>query len=127
MDLLLDTHSMIWFINGANIPSKSKLIIQETANNCYISIASLWEIAIKLSINKLEMNIEFDLVEEFMTENKINLLPISVNHLKQLQKLKLIHRDPFDRIIIAQGIANNLTIVTKDEIFKPYRVKTLWK
>lgn len=127
MDILLDTHSMIWFINGENIPSKSKLAIQDTSNNCYISIASLWEIAIKLSINKLEMNIAFDQVEAFMIENKINLLPVTVSHLKQLQKLALIHRDPFDRIIISQALANHLTIVSKDQISKQYNVHTLWK
>ncbi|MBY0476073.1 MAG: type II toxin-antitoxin system VapC family toxin [Chitinophagaceae bacterium] len=127
MDILLDTHSMIWFINGENIPSKSKLAIQDTSNNCYISIASLWEIAIKLSINKLEMNIAFDQVEAFIIENKINLLPVTVSHLKQLQKLALIHLDPFDRIIISQALANHLTIVSKDQIFKQYNVHTLWK
>ncbi|MDB5262920.1 MAG: hypothetical protein JWQ14_2201 [Adhaeribacter sp.] len=128
MDLLLDTHTFIWFINGDNsLPEQVREDIRNIDNRCFISIASLWEMAIKLSLDKLQLKADFNKVAEFLAENDIEILPITFEHIQKLQKLKFHHRDPFDRIIIAQGATEKLIILTKDENFNKYQVKTRWK
>lgn len=127
MNLLLDTHTFIWFINGdTSLPAKVRNEIKNIDNTCFISIASLWEIAIKSSLHKLELKADFNQIASFLVDNDIEILPIAFEHLQKLLKLKYHHRDPFDRIIIAQGATAKLTILTKDENFKKYRVKILW-
>jgi PIN domain nuclease of toxin-antitoxin system len=127
MRYLLDTHTLIWFIEGdLSLPSKVKKEITNVSNDCYLSIASLWEIAIKLNIGKLEFSFSFDNIEDFLSANKIQILPITFLHLQRLTNLNLIHRDPFDRLIISQAIAENLTILTKDNNIQQYPVKYLW-
>ncbi|PSR54606.1 PIN domain nuclease [Adhaeribacter arboris] len=128
MEYLLDTHTFIWFINGDNLlPENVKDQIKNIDNKCYISIAILWEIAVKVSLDKLELKADFNNIAEFLTANDIEVLPVTFEHLQKLLRLKYHHRDPFDRIIIAQGIADKLVILTKDENFKKYRVKITWK
>jgi len=128
MDLLLDTHTLLWFINGDEmLPAKAKTSIQNINNKCYVSIASIWEIAIKLSLNKLDLNIKFDDISSIMVQNDFELLPISFEHIQRLLKLDFHHKDPFDRIIIAQGIEDKLKIVTKDKEFSKYKVTILWE
>jgi|SRR6185437_8299010 len=128
MNILLDTHVFMWFMNGdKTLPESTREIIRDVRNKCYFSIASIWEIAIKHSINKLDLASGFDNIQDFMFENDIELLPIGFGHIQQLISLEYYHRDPFDRIIIAQGIAEELTILTKDGNFTNYRVKTFWK
>ena len=123
MDLILDTHAFIWFINGDKLlPETVRNQISATSNKCYISIVSLWEIAIKTSLNKLSLDAGFDRIADFLFENDIQILTITFEHLQQLMKLELHHRDPFDRIIIAQGLSEKLTIATKDDAFKEYDV-----
>jgi len=127
MDFLLDTHTFIWFINGDDhLPKKVVDQIENIKNKCFFSIASIWEIAIKTNLNKLRLNIPFDQIREFCTQNNIELLPISFEHIQSQNKLDFHHRDPFDRLIIAQGITEKLTILTKDENFRLYNVKCLW-
>ena len=128
MQYLLDTHAFIWFINGdKTLPKNIKEIIANTDNDCFISVASIWEIAIKQSLNKLELKDNFSKIETFIEENDITLLPIEFDHLQKLLKLPFHHRDPFDRIIIAQALAEQITVITKDEAFAKYKVKALWK
>lgn len=128
MNLLLDTHTFIWFINGdSSLPEQVRNEIKNINNRCFLSIASLWEMAIKLSINKLQLKSDFNKVVEFLIDNDIEILPITFEHIQKLLKLKFHHRDPFDRLIIAQGAIEKLLILTKDENFKKYKVKTMWK
>ena len=128
MDLLLDTHAFIWFLNGDNqLPTSIKDTIAATSNKCFLSIASLWEIAIKSSLNKLELQGDFNQIANFLNDNDIELLPITFEHIQRLLQLDFYHRDPFDRIIIAQALTENLTIATKDSIFNEYGVKIIWK
>jgi PIN domain nuclease of toxin-antitoxin system len=127
MELLLDTHALIWFINGdVKLPENSIKLIKNINNRCFVSIASLWEIAIKTTINKLEILGGFNNLSKLLKQNDFEIIPISFEHLQKLVQLDFHHRDPFDRIIIAQGIVENLTIVTKDEIFSNYIVNTVW-
>ena len=128
MNILLDTHALIWFINGDNeLPKKVKKIIEDIDNQCFISIGSIWEIAIKFSQNKLDLQISFEDIHQLLIDNDIEILPITFKHLQTLLPLPYYHRDPFDRIIIAQGIAENISIATKDELFKLYPVDLIWK
>lgn len=127
MHLLLDTHTFIWFLNGDNqLHPFIKKEIANSSNRCYLSIAGIWEIAIKFSLNKIELKGEFSEIEIFLSDTDITLVPIRFEHVQSLLQLPLHHRDPFDRIIISQGITENLTIATKDKNFKSYNVKTIW-
>ena len=124
---LLDTHAFIWFMNGdSNLSEKAKKIIIDQNNDCYLSIASIWEIAIKTQIGKLQLKIPFGHLLALLSEYNIGVLPISFEHLQTLLTLEFIHRDPFDRLIIAQGIFKNLAIVTTDRSFKDYPVNCIW-
>jgi PIN domain nuclease of toxin-antitoxin system len=128
MQLLLDTHSFIWFISGDQaLPQRALTAIKDTDNKCYISIASIWEIAIKSSLKKLELKSDFDNIIDFLAANDIEILPINFQHLQKVMSLEFFHRDPFDRLIIAQGLVENLTIITKDEHFPSYTDRLLWK
>lgn len=128
MNFLIDTHGLIWFINGDNqLPSHAKHFIKDINNKCYISIASIWEIAIKISIGKLELNGGFDELAKIIVKYDFDLLPISMEHIATVIGLEFHHRDPFDRLIIAQCIVEKIPIITKDKNFKPYKVKTIWE
>lgn len=128
MDLLLDTHAFIWFLNGDNqLPTTLKNLIVDTSNRCFLSIASLWEIAIKSSLGKLQLQGDFAQIASFLNDNDIEVLPITFDHIQRLLQLEFHHRDPFDRMIIAQALAENFTLATKDELFHSYGVTILWK
>ncbi len=128
MNLLLDTNTFIWFINGDNdLPEQTKNKIIDTNNKIFLSIASLWEIAIKITLDKLNIKEGFDKISEFLINNEIDILPITFEHLQILLKLKYYHRDPFDRIIITQGISEDIQIATNDKNFVKYSVKIIWK
>ncbi|HRO42449.1 MAG TPA: type II toxin-antitoxin system VapC family toxin [Flavipsychrobacter sp.] len=123
MDLLLDTNVFIWFINGdKNLSKQSKSLIQDLNNKCFLSIASLWEIAIKVSLGKLQIASEFEKMSDFMAENEIELLPITFENLQALLKLPKHHTDPFDRIIIAQAITGNFTVLSAHQKFQAYQI-----
>ena len=119
MRYLLDTHTLLWFLqDDPQLPEMVANEITNIENNCYVSIASLWEIAIKINLGKFA---------SYLADNDIEVLQIGFDHLIQVATLDLHHRDPFDRIIIAQGLVENLTIITKDEHFPSYTDKILWK
>ncbi len=127
MTLLLDTHTFIWFLNGdKKLSPNAKNAIIDTRNRCFISVASLWEIAIKLSLKKLKLKSTFNAIAPILEDNLIEILPLTFDHLQHLLKLEYYHRDPFDRIMIAQAMAENLTIIGKDEDFRLYKVKLIW-
>jgi len=127
MDLLLDTHAILWYITGdKQLPKKIVDIINDDSNRCFISIASIWEIVIKLTLDKLEIKGGFDTIEDFFENNDFDILPIDFEDTKNLLKLETIHRDPFDRMIIAQSITSKLKIITRDRYFSKYKVEILW-
>ena len=127
MNLLLDTHAFIWFINGSReLPKPIINQVKSIDNNCFISIASLLEISIKSSIGKLKLKSNFNNISDFLVDNEIEILPITFQHLQKLTGLKYHHRDPFDRIIISQALVENITIVTRDTEFSKYGVRLLW-
>jgi len=126
MQLLIDTHILIWFLEGNNLLSKSRRqIIANPNNDVFVSIASLWEMAIKISIGKLTLAKPLaDVIKQIVVEN-IEVLAISPEHTLQVSTLPFHHRDPFDRIIIAQSQVENLPIITDDDTFSNYGVKIL--
>ncbi len=124
---LLDTHTLIWFLNGSNEFSKiaRKEIEGDDVTN-FISIASLWEIAIKISLGKLEMLTPFKEITRQISINGFELLPVTFEDTLTVSTLPFHHRDPFDRIIIAQAITNSLTIISQDKHFSSYSAKVIW-
>jgi len=127
MNYLLDTHTLIWFLEGvAELSQTSLEAIEKEGSNCFVSIASIWEIAIKISINKLEMKTSFEKLNQLIWQNSFELIPIRFEHTKELLKLPFHHKDPFDRIIISQAIIENLTIISKDNNFTFYDINCLW-
>lgn len=127
MNLILDTHAFLWYISGdKQLPAKIVRKINDQENRCFISIASIWEIVIKLSLEKLEIFGGFEAIEDFLNNNDFEILPIDFDDTKELLKLDLIHRDPFDRMIIAQSKTTGSTLISKDKQFKNYNIEVLW-
>jgi PIN domain nuclease of toxin-antitoxin system len=127
MDLFLDTHSLIWFLNGdEKLSDKAKSAIEDSANSKIVSIASIWEIAIKISLNKFRFSKGFKHFLDMVEDNGFEILPITFEHALELSTLEYIHRDPFDRLLIAQCKSENLVIVTKDDNIKRYNIRTIW-
>lgn len=127
MNLLLDTHAVIWFSeNNKNLSEVAYKYISDVSNDCYISIASIWEMAIKLKIDKLHLEIS---LKEFVAElerRNFLFLPIEVNHILYLSHLDLHHKDPFDRLLISQSIKENMHLISRDSVFDDYNVKRIW-
>lgn len=128
MRLLLDTHAFLWFINGDDkLSQRSRALIQEYNNEVLVSIATLWEIAIKISLNKLELLQPFEIIiPKELADNEFTLLAIKLEYLVELRKLPFYHRDPFDRLLIAQSLSEKLPLISKDDQFDNYGVERTW-
>jgi len=128
MRLLLDTHTFLWFIMGSsNLSAAARSLIEDAANEKFVSVASLWEIAIKLSIGKLTLSTPFDvLIPQQLSSNGFNLLNIEIEHAATVATLPFHHRDPFDRLLIAQAAVEKMSIVGIDTVFDAYPVTRLW-
>lgn len=127
MNLLLDTHTIIWYFqNDEKLPSNISELLEDSSNNLYVSIVSLWEIAIKLNLNKLNLEIDFSDFQALLEQFSIQTLPISFVNTEEYLKLELYHRDPFDRMLIAQAITNSLAIVSADRVFDAYPIQRVW-
>ena len=128
MKYLLDTHTLLWFLMGdKKLSHKARRLIDNPDNKKLLSIASLWEIAIKVSIRKLVLDKSFErLFPEQLHFNRIEILDITVNSLTKLTTLPFHHRDPFDRLIIAQALVEKLPIIGTDAVFDAYGVSREW-
>lgn len=127
MNLLLDTHAFLWWIDGKPLPASVSAAIRNPDNAVWLSAASVWEMAIKAGLGKLRLPgpaVEF--VEAQRQRNRVGWLPIEPAALKCLETLPFHHRDPFDRLIIAQAIAHGYTLASRDGAFDPYPVQRLW-
>ena len=128
MNVLLDSHAIIWFItDDSNLPLKSKQIIENKDNTCYISIATFWEIGIKNSLGRLNLDADLKAIFKVIEKTGFDILPITLNHILKSAELDFFHQDPFDRIIIAQAITENLIVITKDQYFTKYPISLCWK
>jgi len=135
MTLLLDTHIFLWLRHESEKLSKLALeACKDKNNHLYLSIASVWEMQIKHQLGKLELNIPLeDMIEEQCQTNDLQILPITTKHILALYNFPFLlkepsfyHKDPFDRILIAQAVVENAHLVSADSVFKNYQVKLLW-
>ncbi len=128
MRVLIDTHVFLWWVEGdRRLSTKARKALSDSANECLLSLVSVWELAIKTSLGKLRLALP---VRRFVTEqvaaNNFRLLDISLGHVGQIETLSMHHRDPFDRLLIAQALEGKLAVVTADPIFRKYGVKRIW-
>lgn len=128
MRLLLDTHALLWFLSGdERMEGDARALVEDEGNEVLVSAASLWEIAIKLSIGKLRMSVPFEKAfPSQLDANEIGVLPILPHHLQRVVGLPFHHRDPFDRLLAAQAAADDLSLLSRDPVFDTYGVRRLW-
>ena len=128
MRFLLDTHVVIWWaFEFERISQKAQAILKNSDNEIVVSVISAWEIAIKAKIEKITLSDTPDkFFVDFCRRNSITVLPVYAHHALETYNLPLLHRDPFDRILIAQAKAENLTLITGDPLIRLYEVTTLW-
>ena len=128
MRLLLDTHALLWFLAGDNaLSTPARSAIESPANEKFVSHASAWEVAIKLSLGKLKLDVPYE--EVFPTAvlaNGFSVVTPRFDHYRALVGLPWHHRDPFDRLLVAVARLDSLTIVSKDPHLSAYGVKLLW-
>lgn len=127
--ILLDTHAFIWLSEGnANLPATLGKII-DNADEVFVSIVSFWEIAIKVNIGKITLQKNFNDLEASLNNTRLMLLPISISATVHLSNLPIYsnHKDPFDRMLIAQAIDRNLLIASRDIKFDLYPIKRIWE
>jgi len=128
MAFLLDTHTFLWFVAGDHqLPVSVKKRLSNINTSCFLSIASLWEIAIKKQIGKLDLKIGFDELFRFTERNQIEIIAINETHLTTLLSLEFLNNDPFDRIIVSQAISEDLVLISRDKKLKNYKVKLQWE
>lgn len=126
MESLLDTHAFLWYLLGnPNLGSKAKEAI-DTKTGLYFSIASLWEISIKINLGKLQLNRPFEDLRKELQYINVQLLPITFEDTQLYTNLPLHHRDPFDRILVAQGMNHSLVLISRDAAFDAYSIGRVW-
>ena len=128
MKYLLDTHTLLWFLKGdKKLSDKARQLIDSPHNAKFLSIVSLWEIAVKVSLGKLVLDKSFErLFPEQLYFSRIEILDITVDSLIKLTTLPFHHRDPFDRLIIAQALVEGIPIIGADAAFDAYGISREW-
>ncbi|PSB50379.1 PIN domain nuclease [filamentous cyanobacterium Phorm 6] len=127
MNILLDTHTFLWYLeDNKQLSSKAAELLEDPSNTLRLSIASLWEISIKLGLGKLSLQNSFSELEEVLQQLKIEVLPITFSDTECYLNLPLHHRDPFDRILVAQAINHSLVLVSCDVAFDAYDLQRIW-
>lgn len=124
MKYLIDTHVLIWFSETSpELPKSIRTLIEDINNHIYVSHTAIWEMTIKMAIGKLKVSYTLAQWETMLYQNSFSMLHASFRHYEQLQLLPFHHNDPFDRLMIAQAIAEDFTIITHDPKFQAYPVK----
>ena len=128
MRMLLDTHTLLWFTLGdAKLIRTAREEIESSGNEKLVSPASYWEIAIKISIGKYTVPQPYEqFIEKAIDDNGFAILPILPKHTAVLTNLPFHHRDPFDRMVLAQAIVEQMPIISSDVAFDPYHVRRIW-
>jgi PIN domain nuclease of toxin-antitoxin system len=127
-NLLLDSHALLWFVwEDPNLSSTARTLIEDSENRKFVSVATCWEIAIKAGLKKLELG---ELANTFLPRelaaNNFDLLQIQLRHVTLVETLPPHHKDPFDRLLIAQAICEGFAIIAMDGLFDRYGVSRLW-
>jgi len=127
MNYLMDTQTLLWGLEGnPRLSQKAQALMINEENTLWVSMASLWEIAIKVSIKKLELSRSLTEIIGRLPEMDISILTIEASHILAVERLQMLHRDPFNRVIIAQAIVENFEIISSDEAFSLYPVTVHW-
>lgn len=128
MKVLIDTHVFLWWImDDPRLSKKARLVMKKGDNDLYLSCASIWEMSIKMRTGKLTMpGSDLLFVSDHLERNSITPLPVFLHHAIGVHRLPLLHRDPFDRMLIAQSLAEDMPIVSADEQIARYDVKVIW-
>lgn len=128
MNLLLDSHTFIWMHNEpSKLSTRAAMEIVVLSNSLFLSIASIWEIQIKIQIGKFNFKDSLaDVIAKQQKSNGLQILPITLSHILELDNLPFHHKDPFDRLLIAQANVENMTLVGSDPKFAAYSVNLLW-
>ncbi len=128
MKVLLDTHTFIWWDSEpAKLLPKTLMLCQNRANRVLLSVASVWEMQIKLQLGKMKLNLPLaEVIENQQRTNNIEILPVSLKHVLALESLPTHHKDPFDRLLIAQANVEGAVLVSRDSVFASYPVKVVW-
>lgn len=128
MRLLLDTHTLLWFVSAdPQLSQTAQQAIADPGNQKVISLVSVWEIAIKYSLGRLDLKMPLeDFISQHLTPSKVEILPIAVPHILKVASLPHHHRDPFDRLLIAQAMTENVPLVSADSAFDQYGQARLW-
>jgi len=127
VNYLLDTHTLLWLSeNSSNLSNKALKELRNTENVLSVSIISFWELTIKVNIGKLKTKVSIKNLYNQTIKHDIQILQLKYNHINKYETLALHHRDPFDRMIIAQAQIEKMTIMTKDKNFSEYDVSILW-
>jgi PIN domain nuclease of toxin-antitoxin system len=128
MNILLDSHTLIWFSqNSLQLSSSAIKILEDRNNLLFLSLVSVWEIQIKVQLGKLNLDISLsEIVKDQTKINDVQILPLKLSHIWTLDTLPYYHKDPFDRLLISQAITENLIILGVDSVFNSYPVQKIW-
>jgi len=128
MKYLIDTHTFLWIIeDNKNLTEKVRTIYIDNSNEIFLSVASIWEMAIKISLNKLSIRGQLvKFIDRHAIENNIRLLSIQPHHIFSIEKLPFHHRDPFDRLLLSQCLQEKMHLLSKDKEFDKYGINRIW-
>ena len=130
MNILFDTHTFLsWTGDSGQLPGKLFDLLLDPENQTFLSVATSWEVQMKAGIGKLRLNAEWEsIVDREIEYNALNIMPISLQHTYSLARLRPLHKDPFDRMLVAQCVSEDLVIATKDDLVRQYpNVKWIWE
>jgi PIN domain nuclease of toxin-antitoxin system len=128
MRLLLDTHAFLWFITAdPRLSPTAEQMIRDGSNQAMLSVASVWEMAIKVNLGRLPIPQPLDtFIPTQLRLNRISILPLELSHTFEVARMPLHHRDPFDRLLIAQATTEHLPLLSTDAVFDAYSVSRVW-
>ncbi len=126
--LLLDTHAFLWFIfDDPRLSETAAAALSRAGTELTLSVVSLWEITIKQQLGKLDLGMKLDVfLREYVEQRELTVLPLALSHLRAYSDLALLHRDPFDRMLVAQATCTGLPLVTGDSALHAYSVDIIW-
>jgi len=128
MNILLDTHTFLWFVeDNLRLSQSARAVIESEDSQPFLSAASLWEIAIKISLGKLSLEQPYNnFIPQQLALNGIGILNIAMEHTALLTSLPFHHRDPFDRLLVAQSMTEKMALISADTVFDTYGVHRIW-
>jgi len=128
MRLLLDTHTLLWhYSDSARLGREAAVVLSDARNDLFVSMASLWEMAIKSNIGKLRIpGSSLHRLMDYLVGDGVAILPVGTGHVLRVESMALHHRDPFDRMLVAQALVDGLDLVSNEEVFDQYGVKRVW-